>query len=71
MARQSPEIGRPGKHRGQPAGEQVGEGVLAVGDAGEAPDDSRRDGQRTTARGAASAPSVASACSAARGRSTT
>ena len=45
MARQSPELGRPGQHRGQPAGEEVGEGVLAVGDAGEASDDSRCDAE--------------------------
>ena len=57
MARQSPQIGRPGQHRGQPAGEEVGEEVLAVGDAGEAPDDARRDAEDDSG-GAASAPSV-------------
>ena len=49
MPRQPPEFGRPREHRGQPAGEQVGEGVLAVGDAAEAPDDPRGDAERRAA----------------------
>ena len=45
MAGQPPEFGRPGQRRGQPAGDEVGEGALAVGDAGEEADHSRGDPQ--------------------------
>src|SRR4051812_34177435 len=51
LARQPPELGRSGQHRGQAVGGEIHDGVLPVGHAGEGADDARRDRERRQGRG--------------------